>query len=255
MQTATKNKIEFPPYLAYGQAIPESRRFQNGEEVLDYYLHGERVLTARIGTDSATVQEWWKGCALPATTYPNLPQALLAHFVQFDQGSSPVHAFWQRSLSQLGNIYVDHLPVVLLKQLRFPELFALTLHIPVREENQQAAFSFMQHPLVKKHGYRYYSTELLINKPNGKQHQQQIHLLEVTAPLAYLHDVAKAAVAAGVILKGKLYRAFVQTDLHTEENSLKYWPGINGDEWRGYGVLIRDPGSGILHPESNSQRQ
>ena len=239
MKTATKTKISFPPHLAYGVAIPETRRRENGEEVLDYYLHGERVLTARVGDHSATVQEWWKGQPLPSTTYPNLYQATLSQFALLDQGSSPIHAFWMRSLCAVGNIYVDRLPQLRPKQLHFPDLYRLTLHIPVREENTAAAFAFMQHPLIRKYGYRYYSTTLHINKLNGKQHVQAIHLLEVTAPLAYMHDVAKAAVAGSVILRNKLNRAFVQADLDTPGTQVKYWPATAGDDWKGYGVVLR----------------
>ena len=118
--TTSQNKIDFPPYLAYGVAIPETRRWEDGALVQDYYLDGERVLTVSFDEHYATVQEWWKGESYFSTSYPNLYQALLAHFVQFDQGSSPIHAFWMRRLCDIGNIYVDRLPVVPLKQLRFP---------------------------------------------------------------------------------------------------------------------------------------
>jgi hypothetical protein len=243
--TTTRNKLEFPDHLAYAVAIPETRRWEKGAVVQDDYLHGERVLTASIAKDSATVQEWWKGQALHATTDPDLQQALLAHFLLMDQSTSPIHAFWMRKLCELGNIYVDSLPQPTLEQLRYPAVYPLTLRIPVREENQKAAFAFMQHPLVRKYGYRYCSTTLFINKLNGKQFNQDIHLLEIGAPLAFLYDVAKAAVAEEVILKSKLYRAFVQTAFHQEGSQLKYWPGINGDDWRGYGVVIRDRESRI----------
>ncbi len=91
MKTSPKNKIEFPPYLAYGKAIPGSFREADGKYYQDYALHGEKVLTASLTEDRAEFEEFWQGKRHSYTTYPTLAQATQVHYLFLDQSQSPIH--------------------------------------------------------------------------------------------------------------------------------------------------------------------
>ena len=236
----TDTDLLFPEYLAFGIADPSSRREENGFVHQDYLMHGEKVMTVSVKEGTAEIQEYWKGKKCASSTYTTVQQATLYHFSLTDQSDSPIHEYWARSLSRAGNIYVDYLGDGMGKTLYFPAVYLLTLRIPVKEENLPAAFSFMHHPLVRQYGYRYYKTKLFITKKDGHVHSEDIHLLEVTTPLAWMHQLAEAATAEKVILKDKLHRAFVQPRTGKEGQAIKFWSGLHTDAWKNYSILYTE---------------
>ncbi len=254
-QSKTVNKIEFPDYLGYGIADKESFREEDGKYLQDYLLHGKKVLTASLTDDRAEIEEHWEGTNLGYTTYPTLAKAVCVHYNFMDQSQSPIHEFWAHSLSKLGNIYVEYLKDGIGKPIFFPAVYMMTVRIPVTEHNRESAQIFLEDPLLKFLGYRFYPTKFIISKDEGGTSQRSIYLLEVTAPLAFIHDVCSIALSYNVILKERIHRAFVMAGPYTDGLSLKMWKVEEGDDERMYGVMIKsgkeiDGVSTSVHAES-----
>jgi len=254
-QSKTVNKIEFPDYLGYGIADKESFREEDGKYLQDYLLHGKKVLTASLTDDRAEIEEHWEGTNLGYTTYPTLAKAVCVHYNFMDQSQSPIHEFWAHSLSKLGNIYVEYLKDGIGKPIFFPAVYMMTVRIPVTEQNRESAQIFLEDPLLKFLGYRFYPTKFIISKDEGGTSQRSIYLLEVTAPLAFIHDVCSIALSFNVILKERIHRAFVMAGPYTDGLSLKMWKVEEGDDERMYGVMIKsgkeiDGVSTSVHAES-----
>ena len=238
-QSNTVNKIEFPDYLGYGIADKVSFREEDGKYLQDYLLHGKKVLTATLTKDRAEIEEQWEGTNLGYTTYPTLAKAGCVHYNCMDQSQSPIHEFWAHSVSKLGNIYVEYLKDGICKPIFFPAVYMMTVRIPITEQNRDSARTFMKKPLLEFLGYRFYPTTFIISIVEGGTSQRSIDLLEVTVPLAYIHDVCSIALSYNVILKERIHRAFVMAGPYTDGLSLKMWKVEEGDDERMYGVMIK----------------
>ena len=236
----TDTSFDFPGHLAYGLANITSWREEDGFVRQDYLFRGEMVMTISLKEGRAEIQEYWKGRELSFSSYPTLKQAALYHFAFTDQSNSPVHEYWARSIAGAGNIYVEYLKDGQGKTVYFPDVYLITLRIPVKEENLPAAFSFMQHSMVRYYGYRYYKTKLFITRRDGGVHSEDIHLLEVTTPMAWMYQLVVSATAEKVILKDKLHRAFVQPRTGEEGHGIKFWSGLQTDAWKNYSILFTE---------------
>jgi len=238
-----QNQIErknFPPYLCYGIIDETSERFIDDFHVVDYLMDNEKVLEVRINEKSVEIQDCWRGKLLGMSHYPTLQQAVLSHYSFISQSESPIHKHWVHNLTKRGNIYVEYIDIKKIDSIVYPAVFMIDVFIPIRLEDETLIDKIVNVDSLIFFDYEVLDSVLTWrNREDNKIIQENILLIKITVPIAFISEVFEEIKV--YIHKEKMWRAFTQ--LHKNNNndgSIKIFYGNENDLYVSYSLIIKN---------------
>jgi hypothetical protein len=143
------------------------------------------------------------------------------------------------SIAALGNVYVQIIEREQVKQLVYPGVFQQDIYIPVRKDDPNTIDMIRKDAVVKV-----FQPELLDSvltwkqRSSGKVIQEEITLVKVQAPVAFILDIIRGI--KPFFYTDKMWRVIVVLHAdHSNSYGLKSFFGTTHDNYAYYSLLLK----------------
>jgi hypothetical protein len=195
----------------------------------------------KLAPDKIELIEIFQGKSLGMTFNSDLKKGLLYHFTCTRISENPIFNFLVNEVCSLGNIYFEYIDdgPQKIKTIYYPAAYLFIIRIPITDNNIDAATKALSDNFLYRLATDVYDSKLIIDYKNGKTIVNNIMVLELIVPMAFLYETVQWIVNQDLILKEKLYRAIIQDSLQKALSAGQIFTGTEKDEWSSYSISYK----------------
>lgn len=236
----SENKFNFPRYLGYAKAIPESHQYDPAlqKETLHYAFNDKHLLEAEISPGNVKLTEYYDEKLLSITSDTALDKALFSHYRDIDPFNFPIHQAWMNAVTDVRNVYADYIMKEHIKYFYYPALLLIDTRVPILETQIQIAEILIQEGPLKGLQAWIQTSQITTTLPD-KVEILKIPLLSIIFPIAYRLDVLNKINTSGLISKIKLFRPMVSLAEPAKGSTICSFFGRGEDEWQRYNIVYQ----------------
>jgi len=235
-----ENKFQFPRYLGYAKAIPESHHYDPAlqKERLHYAFNDKHLLEVEIRPGNVRLTEYYDEKLLSITSDTALDKALFSHYRDMDPFHFPIHQAWMNAVIAVRNVYVDYIMKEHIKHFYYPALFLIDIRVPILETQIEIAEALIQEGPLKGLQAWIQTSQITATFPD-KVEILKIPLLSIICPIAYSLDVLNEINTFGLISKLKLFRPMVSLAEPAKGSTIRSFFGRGEDAWQRYNIVYQ----------------